>query len=359
MVIAIIALGLFAQPFSTSQTSAQDGGDAAAGIDELVTNFHNEGFFSGAVLVARDGEVILSKGYGMANREWAAPAAPDTRFRIGPLTKQFTGTAILKLQEEGALSVEDPICNYLDECPDTWQDVTIHHLLTHTSGIHTFTGDEETMRFFLDTVPRPEPPEETIRRIINEPLDFAPGEDWLYSNSGYVLLGLIIETASGHGYEAYLRDTFFEPLGMVDTRMDNNQAVIERRAQGYGRIAGTKGIYLAISVGYSAAGLLSTVQDLHRWNEALFSGEVVSPESLEAMWDNAATMPDGSEYGYGLQRTTVAGQTAIGHTGWLHGFISGMRYFPDADLTIIALANTEEADVNVLIPAIARQLLAE
>src|ERR1700731_2607144 len=198
---------------------------------EQIVQFYVPQRFMGTVLVARDGNVILSKGYGSANLEWDIPNAPNTKFRLGSVTKQFTAASILLLEERGKLAVTDPVKKYLPDAPAAWDKITIFNLLTHTSGIPNFTGfpDYAKLEPFATTA------EKVVARFRDKPLDFEPGEKWNYSNSGYVLLGYLLEKASGEIYEKFVQENIFGPLLMKDSGYDSNSAIIPRRASGYTR----------------------------------------------------------------------------------------------------------------------------
>jgi CubicO group peptidase (beta-lactamase class C family) len=297
-----------------------------------------------------DGEVLLSKGYGLANREWEIPNTPDTKFRIGSLTKQFTAMAILLLQERGLLTVEDPICMYFEECPEAWEDITIHHLLTHTSGITDFTAFSDYARWSM----MPSTPENTIQRFINEPLDFAPGEEWSYSSSGYIILGYILREVSGDRYSTFLRENIFEPLGMENTGLDSNTRVIEHRADGYA--AEFRADYIDMSIPFAAGGLYSTIEDLYLWDQALYSGQVVSEESWEAMMQSrvaAEAIGEGFYYAYGLIVSESSESPVVGHAGGINGFRCAMRHFPEDNTTIIILSNDQRSSPATLADVIA------
>ena len=208
-------------------------------IDQIVESYVANKQFMGTVLVARGGDVLFSKGYGSANLEWAIPNTPATKFRLGSITKQFTAASILLLEERGKLKVDDPVKKYLPDAPGAWDKITIFHVLTHTAGIPNFTSfpDYRTTEAVATT------PEKLVARFRDKPLDFEPGEKWNYSNSGYVLLGYLIEKISGQSYEKFLQENIFTPLGMKDSGYDSNFAVIARRATGYvGRWLGGIGI---------------------------------------------------------------------------------------------------------------------
>jgi CubicO group peptidase (beta-lactamase class C family) len=305
--------------------------------------------FSGAILVARDGEILLSEGYGLANREWDISNMPDTKFRIGSITKQFTAIAILKLQERGLLSVQASICEYLDDCPEAWQEISLHHLLTHTSGIPEHVGRAE----FMEAVATGASPDTIIEWFRNEPLDFAPGERWSYSNSGYILLGEIIHEVSGNSYQTFLDENIFEPLGMTNTGYDRNLSIIEHRAEGYASII-HKAEYINMSIPYAAGGLYSTVEDLYLWDQALYNSQLISQESWDTMLAAAVSSYAAERlYGYGLEIVSESQHPSISHGGNLPGFASFMTHFTDDNTTVIVLSNLETAPVESIVSAIA------
>ncbi|HKP11678.1 MAG TPA: serine hydrolase domain-containing protein, partial [Blastocatellia bacterium] len=226
--LAVVMLCLAFAAAGGAQTKPA-GDDLQARVDERLGAAVKANQFSGAVLVARDGRVLVSKGYGMANFETETPNTPQTIFRLGSITKQFTATAILMLQEQGKLSVQDSICKYVADCPAAWQPITLHHLLSHTGGVPNFTSFPD----YQKTMALPTTVEGLIARFKDQPLDFQPGEKWSYSNSGYVLLGHVVEKVSGQSYEAFLQERIFAPLGMKNTGYDHNATVLPRRAAGY------------------------------------------------------------------------------------------------------------------------------
>ena len=234
-----------------------------SGIDVWLSQQGNDGKFSGAVLVARQGDVLLSQGYGLADREQNLPNMAQTRFRLGSITKQFTAMAILILKARGKLDVKDPICNYITDCPSTWEGITIDHLLTHTSGI----PDLISLPDYRSTLATPSPPKQTIARFKDLPLDFQPGEKWSYSNSGYIVLGYIIERTSGQSYEDFLQQSIFTPLNLSNTGYDHNSSSL---AVGYpDRHSTLPAEFIDMSIPYAAGALYSTVEDLYRWEQAL------------------------------------------------------------------------------------------
>jgi CubicO group peptidase (beta-lactamase class C family) len=301
-------------------------------MDEVVRSYVDAKQFMGSVLVARDGKVILSKGYGSANLEWEVPNSPSAKFRLGSITKQFTAACILLLEERGKLKVEDPVKKYMPDAPAAWDKVTIFHLLTHTSGIPSFTGFPD----YHSTEATPTTPEQLVARFRDKPLEFQPGEKWNYSNSGYVLLGYLIEKITQQSYSQFVQENIFNPLGMKDSGYDSNTAVILHRASGYS--PGDKGIsnagYIDMSIPLSAGGLYSTTEDLLRWEQGLMGGKLLSAASLQKM-----TTPFKSDYAFGLAVHTANGHKVIEHNGGIEGFNTALAYYPEDKLTVVVLAN--------------------
>jgi len=202
--------------------------DIEAKVDGYISPYLKIGNFSGSILIAKEGRILLSKGYGMANLEHDVPNTPQTIFRLGSVTKQFTSMAIMQLQEKQLLNVDDPIAKYLPTYPNG-EEITIHHLLTHTSGVPDFTSFPD----YEKTMMLPSPVEKTIERFKDKPLEFTPGEKFKYSNSGYILLGYIIEKVSGKSYEEFLKENIFQPLNMMNTGYDHHHTLLKHRASGY------------------------------------------------------------------------------------------------------------------------------
>jgi CubicO group peptidase (beta-lactamase class C family) len=304
-----------------------------ARMERAVEQRASAGQFMGSVLVARDGRVLLSKGYGEADLDWKIPNSPTTKFRLGSITKQFTAACILLLEERGKLSIEDPVKKSLADAPAAWDQITIFNLLTHTAGIRNFTDlpDYRSMQT------RPATPEELVARFRDKPLEFPPGSSMKYSNSGYVLLGYLIEKVSGQSYQQFLQDNIFTPLAMKDSGYVVNAQVTPRRAVGYS--PGPKGPvvaeYLDMSIPFAAGGLYSTTEDLLRWEQGLFGGKLLSPASLGKM-----TTPFKEHYAFGLGVGTAGnGAKFFEHGGGVNGFNTKMLYVPEQRLTVIVLAN--------------------
>ncbi len=312
------------------------------------------------VLVSQNGKILFEKAYGMADREHSVAAATKTRFRIGSITKQFTAAAILKLQEQGKLSVNDKLSKYFPDFP-RGSDVTLQHLLTHTSGIHSYT---DHTNFTVDAT-NVISPEALINSFKHEFYDFNPGEKWRYDNSGYVLLNCIIEKVSGASYADFLRKNFFQPLGMADTGVDDTPRPLPHEALGY-RYSNeqfSRAVSLDPSWTIGAGNLYSTVEDLNKWNEAIFNGRVLKPASLKDAFTPAKTAENqdddsGDGYGCGWFISQWRGLLEISHGGYLPGFNSFLLRIPNEKFTVIVLANSGPGAHHV-VPDTLGQDLAE
>jgi CubicO group peptidase (beta-lactamase class C family) len=303
-----------------------------ARMDQIVQSYVSAKTFMGTVLVARGGEVLLSKGYGMANLEWEIPNSPSTKFRLGSVTKQFTAASILLLQERGKLKVEDPVKKYMPDAPAAWDKITIFHVLTHTSGIPSFTGFAD----YKQTEPFETTPEKLVARFRDKPLEFAPGEKWNYSNSGYVLLGYLVEKISGQSYATFVQENIFTPLDMKDSGYDSNSKIIPHRASGYtpSKDGPVNAGFIHMSIPFSAGSLYSTTEDLLKWERGLFGGKVLQAASLQKM-----TTPFKHDYAFGLGVHTTAGHKVIEHNGGIEGFNTDLAYYPDDQLAVVVLGN--------------------
>jgi CubicO group peptidase (beta-lactamase class C family) len=303
-----------------------------ARLDQIVQGYVQRSVFMGAVLVAQGDEVVLNKGYGSANLEWNIPNTPTTKFRLGSITKQFTAASILLLEQRGMLKIDDPVKTYVKDAPASWDPITIRHLLTHTSGLFNFTS----LPGFAQTQAMPSTPEQSIAKISDRPLDFPPGEKMSYSNTGYIVLGYIIEKLTGQMYGTFVEQNIFTPLGMKDSGYDSNTALIPRRASGYtpGPNGPTNSVFSHMSVPHAAGGLYSTTEDLLRWERALFGGKVVSADALREM-----TTPVKNSYAFGLVVREINGRKEIWHNGGISGFNTSMSYYPASKITVIVLGN--------------------
>lgn len=333
-----LAILLLAFAASAQQSSAPP--DLTAKFTEYMDAQVRTSRFTGAVLVARAGQVLFARGYGMANLEHGIPNTPQTKFRLGSITKQFTAVAFLQLQEKGKLSVQDPVCKYVPECPAAWAPITIHHLLTHTSGIPNFTSFPD----YRDTMMIASPPEKSLLRFRDKPLEFAPGERYSYSNSGYVLLGYILEKVSGQSYEQYLRENILAPAGMSNTGYDWSSTVLPGRASGYAR-RGQSGYanaeYIHMSIPHAAGAMYSTVEDFVKWDQALYGDTLLKPASREAMFT-----PAKDNYAYGWIVRDVAGRKTVSHGGGINGFNTAFTRYPGEKLMVVAFSNVEGTRVG-------------
>lgn len=307
--------------------------------DAYLTAWTEVDRFSGSVLVAWDDAVVFERSYGFANREHSIPNSSSTKFRIGSITKQFTAAAILVLQEQGKLAVTDLVSTHLDDCPKAWTDITLHHLLNHSSGIPNYTSSIE----WATEGRSPLGVWGVVNLFRDKPLEFAPGSRHSYSNSGYHLLGCVIEKVSGRSFETFLNDTILGPLGMEATGLDHATEVLPGRASGYGVSKGewVNADYLDTSIPYAAGGMYSTTGDLWTWSHALDSGRLLSEESTATM---ESISPLLTTYGYGVQMRTLQGRHFVTHGGGIHGFRAHLLRSPEHRACVVVLTNLEQAN---------------
>jgi CubicO group peptidase (beta-lactamase class C family)/uncharacterized protein YneR len=313
--------------------------DLSAQIDRLLSDVYKPGQPGAAVLVKKQGRVILRKGYGLANLELNVPIEPDMIFRLGSITKQFTAVAILTLAEEGKLSLQDEITKFLPDYPTQGHKITVEHLLTHTSGIKSYTGLPE----WLPLQRKDMSVSEIIDLAKDKPMEFAPGERWEYCNSGYILLGAIIEKVSGKTYADFLQERIFGPLGLKSTCYDSTSRIIPRRIPGYtkGNAGFENAPYLSMSQPYAAGSLASSVDDLATWTESLLAGKLIKRETLEKAF-TSYKLKDGLDtgYGYGWEISKYEGHRLIEHGGGIHGFMTYALFFPEDQVFVALLTNS-------------------
>jgi D-alanyl-D-alanine carboxypeptidase len=306
-----------------------------------------------SVGVALGDTIILDKGYGQADLENALPATGASAFRIASVTKQFTAAAVLRLAEQHKLALDDDITKYVDY-PTQGRAVTIRHLLTHTSGLKSYTD----VPGFFDHTSNDLSPQQVLDPVRGLPFDFEPGTKWAYCNTGYHLLGLIIERVSGVPYAKYMQDEFFTPLELTHTRYDETHDIIPGRARGYAVMNGVpaNAPYLSMTIPYSAGGLLSSAGDLVRWQLALNAGKVLFADSRTQM-TTPGTLADGSRtrYGMGLFMDDVDGHPNLMHEGGIPGFNSILVYFTNEKLSIAVLSNSPAVSAGRLAAEIARE----
>ncbi|KIC59704.1 beta-lactamase [Brevundimonas nasdae] len=328
LLLAASALALTLSPLASRPAAAQD----VARMDQVIRASSDADAFSGAVLVARDGRILLDQGYGLANREWNIPNDGDVKFRLGSLSKQFTAVAIMLLNQQGKLDLDAPIKTWLPDAPAAWDAITPRHLLSHTAGVPNFTAFSD----FEAQKTRPATMSQLIARFRDRPLDFAPGSRFAYSNSGYVLLSAIIEAASGQTYADFVAANLFHPLGMSDSGYDRHDVILPRRASGYA--PGADGVvnadYVDMSIPTGAGALYSTTHDLLKWEQGLFGGRLLNAQSMTAL-----TTPVRNGYAMGLMVSEADGKRLVWHNGAIEGFNTYMAYDPGDRTAVIVLGN--------------------
>jgi CubicO group peptidase (beta-lactamase class C family) len=317
--------------------------DLAVYADKLVSAVYPAGQPGAAVLVEKDGKVVLRKGYGMANLELGVPVTPENVFEIGSITKQFTAAAILLLQERGKLRVEDPITRYLPDYPTHGQTITIENLLTHTSGIPSYTGLQEWYPHIREDLK----PADLVAFFKDKPLEFNPGEQWSYDNSGFFLLGMIVEKASGKTYEQFVEEEIFGSLGMSHSRYGHSEEIIPLRASGYSKDDKEfrNADFISMTQPYAAGALMSTVDDLAIWGRALQSETLLKKASLDRMLTAARLKSGaGTQYGYGIGVLDFQGTRVIQHGGDVNGYTANVTWAPAEHLFVAILSNNDASD---------------
>jgi len=307
---------------------------------DVMAILHDSTAPGASIAIAKDGHIVYSHAYGLRNREQRLPATVDTHYEIGSITKQFTAAAILQLQEEGKLRIDDKVATYLPDAPHA-AEVTLRQLLSHTSGLPEYLDAMDADHM----IGKPASFDQLMAHIAGKPLDFAPGSHWAYSNTGYAMLGRIIELLSHESFRHYVQNHLLDPAGMTQTFTVGDETHLPDMALGYsrenGRIerAGT----ISDSVGGPAGFLVSTVGDLQKWNLALQGGRIVTPADYALMGTSVKTTDDGDAgYGFGLFIDTINGQPRIGHTGGSLGFTTANEFYPKQGVQIIAFTNGKD-----------------
>ncbi|HMJ88957.1 MAG TPA: serine hydrolase domain-containing protein [Candidatus Acidoferrum sp.] len=298
-----------------------------------------------ALRVISNGKEVKAASYGLANVELNVPVKTETVFEIGSLTKQFTAACILLLQQDGKLSVDDKISKHLRDTPATWSSITVRHLLTHTSGIRNYTGHDgfELTKRLTQA--------QFVQAIAALPADFAPGEQAKYCNSGYNLLGFIIENVSGKTYWSFLSERIFTPLGMSSATNRDPIIIVPHRADGYIRTNGMlRNRDSDLTDVFSAGAIVSNIGDLVKWNASLETEKLLNATSKSQLW-TPANLNNGREtpYGFGWRIGTHEGHRNIGHSGSTSGFSASLQRFPDDRLTVIVLCNSDESNIATTI----------
>lgn len=345
IMIAGTVIFMTAIQLSFAQTQAEE-------IDKLISLYEEYGKFNGSALVADQGKIVYKKGIGMANMEWEIENAPDTKHRLGSITKQFTAMLILQLAAEGKLDLQAPIDNYLPDYPnDHDPKITTHHLLTHTSGIPNYTAFSG---FFKDHSRDPYTAKEFVKTFSDKELDFTPGEKFNYSNSGYFLLGVLVEKISGKTYETMLEEKIFTPLNMNDSGYDHHGTILKNRATGYEKQGASyiNSNYIDMSIPYAAGSLYSTVEDLYLWDQALYTNKLLSKEYMELYFKPYVPAFGNSYYAYGwgvgqdMIGNTKDSIYTISHGGGINGFNTIISRAPSDKSLVVLLNNTGGAPLN-------------
>jgi CubicO group peptidase (beta-lactamase class C family) len=328
-----IAVVVFAAGLN-SQICAQDATTAKVD-DYLKTEMQRQRIPGASLVVVKDGQIILAKGYGLSNVELQVPAKAETIFQSGSMGKQFTATAVMMLVEAGKLNLSDPITKYFTDAPAAWKDITVRHLLTHTAGTTDYPDDFDFRRDYTE--------DELLKRAEAIPLAFQPGEKWSYSNLGYVLLGILIHKVSGQFYGDVLQERVFKPLGMTTARIISEAEIVPNRAAGYRLVKGQlkNQEWVSPTLNTTADGALYlTVYDMAKWDAALYTEKLLKKSSLEQMWtpvklNNGKTYP----YGFGWSLGEVRGHHIVEHGGAWQGFKSYIARYVDDKLTVIVFLN--------------------
>lgn len=322
---------------------AQESTDAY--VQRLMAKWHVPG---ASIAVVKDGKVELLKGYGKASVELDVPATPGTVYQLASVTKPFTATAIMLLVRDGKLGLDDKLTALIPDLPKVWDAITVRHLLAHTSGIKNLTGRKD----FAESIRKDFTPRELVATVAQEPLEFPPGEKHAYSNTGYILLGMVIEKVGGRPYGEFMAERIFKPLGMAATRANDLRAVIPGRSQGYtwdGKEL-RLGEYHSATQPFAAGMLVSTAADMIKWDAGL---EKLLP-AAESMWTPTplATGKD-ADYGLGWEVSRVNGHRMVSHGGGIPGFSTELARFPDDKLTVIVLLNSDGGQAGLLARGIA------
>ncbi len=327
-----------AQPTAAAPGIQRSDAEMAAKLDDFLSNMTKERLFSGIVTVRRNNTVVFQKAYGFADRGKQVAFTSQTVFPIGEMSLQFTAAATLLLEQQGKLSVQDPICNYITPCPEPWKPITLHHLLSHTSGIPDYL-DTDPAKKFGETGATPD---QIVALFRDKPLEFVPGAKRVFSRSGFVLLGLVIEKASGQSYGDFMRQQIFDPLGMQQSGYGKAPS---GAAVGYYHSGNRQATY-DVSALYAAGGLYTTSDDMLRWVDALYGKKLLNATELEKMLTNHATFGDdhlGS--GYGIVLGELEGHPTTGQCGGPLGYGTCVVHYLQDSITIMHFGNQDNVDI--------------
>jgi CubicO group peptidase (beta-lactamase class C family) len=336
---SVILLALFAcTAFAQNSTADQ--------VDEYV---HIPGL---SLLVARDGKIVRAQGYGLANVELQVPVKPETVFQSGSVGKQFTATAVMMLVEEGKIRLDDPITKYFKNAPASWQEVTIRELLSHTAGFTDYPKNFDFRKDYTEA--------QLLKIVEGIPLEFQPGTKWSYSNLGYLTLGIVIHQVTGKFYGNFLQERIFQPLGMTTTRIISEADIVPNRAAGYRLVKGElkNQEWVSPTLNTTADGALYfSILDLAKWDAALYTEKLLKRSSLAQMWTVTKLKnghPNSGHYGFGWAILTKDDHRVLDHGGAWQGFKSHISRYVDDKLTVVVLANLEQADPGVVADHVAK-----
>jgi len=308
-------------------------------IDSLLQEKYPENTPGGAFLIAKNGTILYKKAFGLANLELNIPMQTENIFEIGSMTKQFTAISILILMEKGQLNLDDEITKFIPNYPTNGHKITIQHLLTHTSGIKDFTR----IQGLNDLAKKDLTPAELIDFFKNEPMDFIPGEQFKYNNSGYIILGYIIETITGQSYANFVEEQIFKKLEMTSSQYASHKKIIPNRASGYQHKEGyINSREISFTLPYASGSLMSSIDDMFKWQEAIKNNLLISKETTEKAFKNyVLNNGESINYGYGWHIKTINNIRSFEHGGSIFGFKSMGVYFPDLDIYVIGLNNCD------------------
>lgn len=326
--------------FNTGQTQ-----NITSQIDTYVSSIYNSDDPGVAILVAKDGKPIYQNAFGLANLELKIPLTTKNVFEVGSITKQFTAVSILMLEEQGKLKVEDEIIKYIPDYPTHGKKITIRNLLNHTSGIKSYTS----MANFMELARKDMTPKKLIDVFKDEPMDFDPGEKFLYSNSGYILLGYIIEVVTGDTYKNFIEKNIFSKLGMLSSYYGSKKEIIMNRASGYQKSQEkyVNANYLSMTLPYAAGSIMSTINDLLIWQNAINANTLITRASLNKAI-NGSTLNNGKNipYGFGWFKGSIRGASIFGHSGGIFGYTTNEIYFPQENVYVVGFSNCDCKDVS-------------
>jgi CubicO group peptidase (beta-lactamase class C family) len=325
-------------------------------VDDYVQGeMHRQHIPGISLLVSRDGKIIRAQGYGLSNVELQVPVKPETVFQSGSVGKQFTATAVMMLVEEGKIRLDDPVTTYLKGAPASWSQVTIRELLSHTAGFTDYPKNFDLRKDYTEA--------QLLKIVEGVPLAFSPGTKWSYSNLGYLTLGIVIHQVTGEFYGGFLRERIFQPLDMTTTRIISEADIVPNRAAGYRLLKGElkNQEWVSPTMNTTADGsLYFSILDLAKWDAALYTEKVLKRSSLDQMWTVTKLkngQPNSGHYGFGWFILTKDGHRALDHGGSWQGFKTHISRYVDDKLTVVVLANLEQADPEIIADRVAKMYL--